>query len=49
MKQGSGQWIQDRTMNVAFKELGHLESNAEQEKFHFCLLVKQPSKGISIF
>lgn len=44
MKLRSGHWIQDVTMNWNTEE-----SNAEQEKFHFCLLVKQLSEGISIF
>lgn len=40
-----------RTLYIAFKELKHLVQSQIQNKkeFHFCLLVKQPREGISIF
>lgn len=51
MMHGSGHWVQDITMKLAFKEQEHLAQSQMQNKrkFHFCLLVKQPSEGISIF
>lgn len=46
MKHSSGHWTQD-----AFKEMEHLAQSQmrNKKKFHFCLLVKQASEGISIF
>lgn len=48
---GSGHGVQDITMTTSFKELEHLAQSQMQnkKKFRFCLLVKQPSEGISIF